>query len=433
MKSIFRKTIATILRFEANLVLKKYKPKIIGITGSVGKTSTKEAAFCVMSSQFNVRQSKKSYNSELGLPLSILNCDTGWNNPFSWLKTIFEGLFLILFPNKYPDWLILEMGVDRPGDMDRMVSWVKLDIAVVTRVGDIPVHVEFFKSTEELFSEKAKIVKGLKADGKLILNADDRRVLLMGSLWKGSTLTYGVKEKSDLHAENYHFHYKNSAGVEVPDGITFKLDYCGNNIPVRLHGVFGKHNIYSALAAMAIGISENMNLVSAVESLSSYVGPLGRLRIIEGKNNTIILDDTYNSSPAALNLALESLSEMTTKGKKVCILGDMMELGEFTEEAHLKAGADAAKVCDLILTVGPRARNIAAGASSAGKRKEDMGVFEKSADIGPEFVDALSPGDIVLVKGSQSVRMEKTVKSIMAHPEQSKKLLVRQEKEWAKR
>ena len=155
-KSILKKIIAYILKLESRLVLWKYKPKVIAITGSVGKTSTKDAVYAVISKFSYVRKSEKSYNSEIGLPLTILGCPNGWSNPYTWTKNILVGLWLIIWPNKYPEWLVLEVGVGKPGDMKRTASWLKTDAVIMTAIGETPVHIEFFDSRKHLIEEKEK-------------------------------------------------------------------------------------------------------------------------------------------------------------------------------------------------------------------------------------------------------------------------------------
>ena len=164
MKSTFKKIVAYILRKESELVLKKYKPKIVAITGSVGKTSTKDAVYAVFSKIYFVRKSEKSFNSEIGLPLTILGCPNGWNNPLIWLANIWKGFWLFLWPHKYPEWLVLEAGVGKPNDMRDVAKWLKTDAVIITAIGDTPVHIEFFQSRKHLVEEKSLLIKTLKKD-----------------------------------------------------------------------------------------------------------------------------------------------------------------------------------------------------------------------------------------------------------------------------
>jgi len=150
MKSVFKKIISKILQFESNLVIKKYKPKIIAVTGSVGKTSSKDAIFSVMATSFYVRKSEKSFNSDIGIPLTILGCENAWSNPLKWFLNIWKGVCLICLKNNYPEWLVIEVGADRPNDIKNISKWLKPDVVVVTRFAKVPVHVEFFGNRESL-------------------------------------------------------------------------------------------------------------------------------------------------------------------------------------------------------------------------------------------------------------------------------------------
>ena len=177
MKSFFKSIVVSILTFEAHLLLRLAKPKIIAVTGSVGKTSTKDAVYHAIKNTTSARKSEKSYNSDIGVPLSILGLDNAWQNPILWIKNIGNGLLHALFPFHYPKVLVLEMGVDRPGDMKRLTSWIKPDIVVLTRLPDVPVHVEYFSSPEEVVAEKLILVDALATDGVLVYNNDDEKVL----------------------------------------------------------------------------------------------------------------------------------------------------------------------------------------------------------------------------------------------------------------
>ena len=192
MKSILKKIIVEIISFESQLVLKKYKPFIIAVTGSVGKTSTKDAIYTALSSTHKVRKSEKSFNSELGVPLTILGCPNGWSSLSIWLKNIFHGLELIVFNNAYPEYLILEVGADRPNDIKNLTAWLHPDISIITRVGKVAAHVEYFKDPEELAKEKAYLAKRLKKDGILILSSDDEIVKAITSDQAKETIHFGL-------------------------------------------------------------------------------------------------------------------------------------------------------------------------------------------------------------------------------------------------
>ena len=158
-------------------MLLRHKPKIIAVTGSVGKSTTKDAIYAVLSGSLHVRKSEKSFNGDVGVPLTILGCENGWKNPLKWLINIAKGLWLVLIPQSYPEWLVLEVGADRPGDIKRIARWLKPDIAVLTAIPETPAHVEFFASPDELMKEKLSLAESLKPGGTLVLYGDDSRML----------------------------------------------------------------------------------------------------------------------------------------------------------------------------------------------------------------------------------------------------------------
>jgi len=431
MKNILKNIIGCIIQAEARLILKKYKPKIVAVTGSVGKTSTKDAIYSVMSKSFYVRKSEKSFNSEIGVPLTILGCQNAWTNPFKWLQNIYSGLTFILQKKSYPEWLVLEVGADRPGDIQKLSSWIKPDVVVVTKFSKVPVHIEYFKSKEHVIAEKGYLVSAIKHDGTLILNSDDEDVFAFKDKVSNKILTYGLLGDSQIRATNYSVYY-NEETLE-PFGIYFKVEYAGNCLPVKIIGTLGYNNIYSSLAAIAVGLSLGLNLVEVTESLSQHVSPRGRMNLIKGINKSVIIDDTYNSSPVALVSALETLKSIKTKGRRMAVLGDMMELGKHTADAHHQAGIIAVTSCNFLVTVGLRSRMIAESAMNAGLSEKNILQFNTSSEAGEYLIDVIEANDVILVKGSQSTRMEKVVKAIMAEPAKASELLVRQDEEWKKR
>ncbi len=438
MKTTFKKIITYILRIESRLVLSKYKPKIIAITGSVGKTSTKDAIFAVLSKVSYVRKSEKSYNSEIGLPLTILGVPNGWNNPLIWLKNILNGLWLLLMYHKYPKWLVLEVGVSHPDDMHCTASWLKTDVVIVTAIGETPAHIEFFNSRKHLIEEKSKLIKTLKQDSLLILNADDEDVLKMKANSKHRVITYGFQKGADVLGSGDSIFYGDKEipldnAVSEPKGIIFRVDENGNSLPVIIEGVFGKNHVYASLAALALSSGLKLNVLDTINALKNYDVPLGRMRLLKGINGSMIIDDTYNSSPFACESALKTLKEVKIKGRKIAILGDMLELGKHTEEAHKDIGKVARENCDILAVVGQRAQAIKEGALLAGMNKENIFEFLNSYEAGDFIKTFAQVGDLILIKGSQGMRMERAVEAILLDKKNKNKLLVRQDEEWLKR
>ncbi|MSR76003.1 MAG: hypothetical protein EXS68_00215 [Candidatus Ryanbacteria bacterium] len=422
MIQVLRLIVLWILRAQAALIIRRHKPIIIGVTGSVGKTSAKEAIAAVLAEHFRTRKSPKSYNSELGLPLTILGLESAWNSPLGWLKNIIKGTLRVISRDEYPELLVLEMGVDRPGDFDKVLPWLKPDIGVVTMIGDMPVHVEFFDGPDAVATEKAKLIGALSEQGTAIINADDPRVFAMRKDTKGKVITYGFSRQAEVKASNVRMSLKKGR----PDGMTFKIDYQGKTMPIRVPGVVGEQSIYAFLAAAAVGLAQDLNLIEISEALLKYEHPPGRLRLLDGRNNSLILDDTYNSSPLAALAALEALSKMPAL-RRIAALGDMLELGKYTPEAHRMIGKRAAEVADVVIGVGVRAKFMDTGDAT------EFHWFAKSAEAADFLGHFVREGDAVLIKGSQGVRMEKVTKALLLHSEDSHRLLVRQEDYWQKR
>jgi len=418
-----------LLAFFAKRILNRYKPKIIGITGSIGKTSTKEAAFMVLKDKFRVRRNVKNYNNEIGVPITIIGTETGGKSLIKWLKIFAKALKLWLIKNKkYPEVLILEMGADKPGDIRYLVDMVPLDIGVVTKVS--PVHIEFFGTIEAIAKEKGQIVKNLKSNKTAILNFDDPKVKSMEHITKAKVLSYGYSEDSEMKVVGIDVKVED----EKVKGMSFKLSYKGSTIPMMLPGVIGRHQLYAALAGAAIGVAMGMNMVDIGQTLKKYRSPKGRMRVIEGLNNSTIIDDSYNSSPDAAHAAIDAVSKVPRRGRLIAAFGEMLELGDLAISEHQKLGEAAVKAgFEKIYAVGKLAKYIRKGASMAGLSLENIKVYEKSELAAEQIKKDLRDSDLILVKGSQGPRMEKVAKALMAHPERASQLLVRQSKAWLRK
>jgi len=431
MKRLLKKFIYYLLRQEAKLILWKYRPKIVAITGSVGKTSTKDAIFAMLSRFAYVRKAEKSYNTQVGIPLTIIGCPNGWNNLYVWFQNLLRGLKLILLPSKYPEWIILEVGVGKPDDMKTTASWFKTDIVIMTAIGQTPVHVEFFSSRKHLVEEKSKLINTLKKDGILILNSDDATVLDMKERTKNRIVTYGFNEGADVSAGDLSIDYDKSS---KPKGLIFRVEAEGNSLPVAVEGVFGQNHAYATLATLSFSYAIDLNLVKSIDALKDYEPPPGRMVLLAGINESFIIDDSYNSSPFACQSALETLSEVNgqeqKKWRKIAVLGDMLELGRHTKEEHEKIGLLAKKSVDVLVAVGPRAKHIIEGAQEAKMAQRNIFEFNNSREAGDFLKDFIQKDDLVLIKGSQGMRMERTVEKVLLGQKNKADLLVRQEPEW---
>lgn len=435
MKTLFKLIIVKILQIEARLVLRRHRPKIVAVAGSVGKTSTKDAIYRVLSAGgISVRKSDKSYNSaDFGVALTILGCQSAWNDPLGWLEIIIYGLTRLVSREPYPKWLVLEVGLEYPGEIKKVLRWLPVDMAVMTLLPEVPVHIEFFESREAVIQEKMLVAKSVPLGGKVFLNADDKTMMEFLPELAGEVFTYGVSEVADYRAGDSRVYYESEDKGGLPAGLEFSLYHNKKELNVRVPGVIGGHQIYPILPALALGEKLGLSMVEMINSLSSYLPPAGRLRLLRGIKETIILDDTYNASPSAMSAGLQALGDFKTKGRKVAVLGEMLQLGSYTVEAHKKIGREASMICDLVITVGIRAKFIGEGLMEAGFPAERLKYFADSREAGAFLQNQIKAGDIIFIKGSQAVRLERAVEEIMAEPERKVELLARQGKEWTKR
>ncbi len=426
MKDFIKRITLLAITWEAKAVLARHKPFIIGVTGNLGKTSTKDAIYAVMKDHVHVRRSEKSMNSEFGVPLTILGEKSGWNNPFKWIMIIIRGFF-VAFSKEYPTHLVLEIGADRPGDIKSITTWIKPNITVVTQFGQVPVHIEFFADRDAVIEEKGYLVSALQENGLFIYNSDDHDSKKLLEKTKAQKVSFGIHEYADMQATAIKLYGRPLEGTEatiVSRGATEHL---------VLPEVAGKSPVYCALPALLVAQFLAIPLPIACASLRDEIKPKGRMRLLQGMNQTVIIDDSYNASPKATEHGLKTLAEIDTTGRKIAVLGDMLELGEHTRDEHYKIGKIAASACHRLFTVGIRSRVTAEGALDEKMLDENIMMCDTSIDAGKELVKMLEPGDVVYVKGSQSMRMERAITMILAKNHNPRAVLVRQEDEWLKR
>lgn len=425
-----------ILRFMAVSVLKKYNPRIVSVTGSVGKTSTKEAIFSVLATKFRVRRSEKNYNNEIGLPLTIIGANSGQCFLLQWARVFLKWLWVMIAPLEYPEILILEMGADRQGDIKYLTDFIKSEVGVVTDVSAS--HIEFFKNLETVAKEKGTLINKLNEDGLAVLNFDNSYVENMKNQTKARTVGFGFGQDADMRATDILFVYHKESGAtdskttgEIK-GISFKLNYKGTSIPVRLGNILARHQIYSALAAAAVGEWFGLNLVEIGMALENFSVPCSRMNLIEGIKNTSIIDDTYNSSPSAAMAALDVLGEIKAK-RKIVVLGDMLELGNESEKNHQSVGRKFLEIKgDIFFAVGKYMEVAVAELKKNAFPRENIYIFSNPEEAGRKLQEIMKEGDLILVKGSQGMRMEKVIEEIMAKPQKAEELLCRQNEEWKK-
>lgn len=407
-----------ILKLLSQAVIKKYKPLVIGVTGSVGKTSTKEAIFRVLKNKFSVRANNANFNNEIGFPMAILGLEKP--GKLVWIKNILSSTKLLIFKDKnYPKILVLEMAADRPGDIRYLVDIARPKIGIVTGVGELPVHVEFYSGPDQVAKEKSELIKSLPQDGLAILNHDDEVVYDMKDLTKARVITFGFEERAEIFASDLRYFFENSDSNEIRAGISFKVNHQKRTVPFRLNNALGRPQVYAVLAAIAVGLHFNMNLIEISQALENLDFPSHRMKLVKGINESYIIDDTYNASPLSMHAALDTLEDFGNRviskigrGRKIAVLGDMLELGTFTEQAHRQIGNLAGERAEYLFTVGSRAKFIADSAFNQ-MPKENIRSFNNSDEAGEEIRRFIKKGDVVLVKGSRAMKMEKIVEKII--------------------
>jgi UDP-N-acetylmuramoyl-tripeptide--D-alanyl-D-alanine ligase len=355
-------------------VLLEFRPRVVGITGSVGKTTTKEFAAEILSASFAVLRSEKNFNNHLGLALSLLRLQ------------------------KSHQVAVLEMGMSAPGEIAALARIAPPDVSVITNVH--PVHLEFFGSLEGIARAKKEILDGMKPDGTAVLNADDPLVSAVAAGWKGRRVLFGRSPKGDVRAENIR-----PRGYE---GLSFDLGYGRDTTLIDLPFIYESFvDDFLAAAGAAYALSVPLE---AVASKAASLKPFAMRGVMAVLGNGVrVLDDSYNSNPKALETALKSLAALPAR-RKVAVLGDMLELGPAGKAFHLEAGrAVALSGWDLLVTVGALARDMAAGAAAAGMPAARIITFADAEEAARALAGLLKEGDLVLVKGSRGVRMEKIV------------------------
>jgi UDP-N-acetylmuramoyl-tripeptide--D-alanyl-D-alanine ligase len=346
----------------------------IGVTGSVGKSSTKELVYSVLKRKFVTLRTEGNLNNEIGVPQTLLKLN-----------------------HKYQR-AVLEMGMYARGEIRTLCEIARPRIGVVTNVA--PVHLSRLGTIENIARAKSELVEALPTEGRAILNGDDPRVRAMGQLSKAPVTFYGLDISNDLWADEIEGY-----GLE---GIEFTLHYASQRIRVRVP-LLGQHSVHNALAATAVGLVQDLSWEEIVTGLQDVSAQL-RLLAVPGMHGTTILDDSYNASPNSMLAAFNLLAELS--GRKMVVLGDMLELGEYEQDGHRLVGLRAAEIADVVVAVGPLGRLIGVAAKEAGHRNTFFA--DENATAVQVVEDVAQPGDFILIKGSRGAHMEEIVSSLAA-------------------
>ncbi|MCK5491158.1 MAG: UDP-N-acetylmuramoyl-tripeptide--D-alanyl-D-alanine ligase [Candidatus Pacebacteria bacterium] len=419
-----KQIVVKILNVLAKRILEKYNPVVIGITGSVGKSSTKKSIYEILRTKYKVACDRGCYSSDINIPLAIIGIESGGHSIVGWLKVFDKAIKMIIFKKDYPEIIILEMSVNGPGDMKKILKVVKPSIGVMTSVGKFPSHVKYFKNAKHVLREKSLLVKSLGKRDLAVLNFDDEDVKELSRNIKSEIISYGFGSDEDVTASEVLLSDKKFRTEDGLMGMSFKIIYGGTTVPFRLPYALGKGQICSTLSAVAVGIHFGFNLVEMSEIVSNYHPLAGRMNLIGGVNESLIIDDSYNASPSSMRVALEAVEKLSAK-RKIAVLGDMLELGEYCESAHREVGNIVSRSVNMLFAYGSRNKILCEEAQKSGMLNENIFHFDNINDLIKTLKSILQKEDIVLVKGSRITHMEKVVKELMARPELSDKLLVK--------
>lgn len=406
------------MQFLARWKVRRAKPKIVTISGSYGKTSTKEAIYFLLSKKFgsDVGKNWGNMNSVLGLPLAILGLRK---------YSFGAGLFCDIIKAKWnflfyhlPKILVLELGIDKPGEMDQLLSVITPDIAVLTGISET--HLEELKNIAGVKKEKLKMIEALSKGGVAIINGGNNNSADI-KVPKGVKIVTFGHDGADVSFTDLQV---------TTTGTKFKLRI-GSDYQEVNSKLLGQHSINILLAATAVANEFGIDLAEIKEGLEEVKPQLGRMNLLIIKNQITIIDDSYNSNPASAIEALNTLKSIEFSGRKLAILGNMNELGDYTTKGHSKVGKMVGKSVDYAVFVGPNAKFMATGAEKSGLPLSKMKILKTPDEVIKIIDEIIKPGDLVLIKASQNgMRFENVVKYLIDDEKLAEKVLVRQEKKW---
>lgn len=360
--------------------LDQFKIPVVAITGSNGKTTTKDITAHVLGKKFSVLATEKNFNNEVGVPQTIMKLDSS------------------------KDALLIEMAMRGVGQIKALACIAPPDVAVITNIGES--HFELLGSYEAIANAKCEILEKLNPRGFAVLNSDDRWFSFCAEQSPARIVTFGINKPADVRLIR-----SEDLGLE------------GYNLHVALEGevhnfrlpLLGVHNIYNALAAIAVGLCLRMRIDEIRAGLETVIPSEKRMEVLSAPGGWTILNDTYNASPSSTRSALEILASLQAKGRKIAVLGDMLELGEIADESHKSIGAYARESgVKILYTLGELGREIAEGAGFGGVNNGSIKHWEKKSELCNDLKGRLGPGDLVLVKGSRRMKMEEISQALVS-------------------
>jgi UDP-N-acetylmuramoyl-tripeptide--D-alanyl-D-alanine ligase len=349
--------------------------RLAAITGSAGKTTTKDFTAAILSRRFAVEKTPGNQNSQIGFPMSVMNLP------------------------RNPAWMVGEMGLSEPGDLSRLSRAFEPEVAAILLVA--AAHLQFFASVDAIAEGKAEILEGLKPGGTFVANADDPRVAAIAARHRGRVVRFGRGAGADVTAREV---------VPEPDGSRFVLATPEGEAPVRLP-VAGPHQVSNFLAAAAIGFAVGVPPAECAAASAGMRAAPHRGELSRHASGAILFDDAYNANPSSMRAALETLAVLPAK-RRIAVLGDMLELGPEEERWHREAGAAVPGRADVLVCVGPRARALGDGAVAAGLAESAVRRVGSPEEAAEFLAGLLAPGDVALFKASRSIGLERAVAAL---------------------
>jgi len=361
-------------------VRRRWGVPIVGVTGSAGKTTTKEMIAAVLGKKYTVLRSVGNLNNEFGLPLCLLRAE------------------------RYQTIGVLEMGMSAKGEIRKLASIAEPNEAVVTNVN--PVHLEFFKSVDEIAEAKAELLEGLHEPKVAYLNNDDTRVRAMSRAFTGKIVTYGVKSAAAFRVQQMQ-----DLGI---DGTAFTIHH-GRHDEQFVLPLLGQHNVANAVAAIAVGVTHEIPWDQIREAVREMTPEKMRGQVIKFREGFVVIDDSYNSNPRALSEMVRFLGRLHGYKRKFLVAGEMLELGPEGRELHRDCGRDAARAgLEMIIAVQGQATEILEGALEAGMERSRLKFMRDAVQAGDLLARTLTKGDVVLIKGSRGVKLEQALNTLRA-------------------
>lgn len=358
----------------------KFDVSVVGITGSVGKTTTKEMVASILGRNWRVLKNTANFNNEIGLPLTLFQLD------------------------RDHEMVVLEMAMRGLGEIRRLAAIAKPSVGLITNVGIS--HIERLRSQGSIAEAKGELLAELPPDGVAVLNAEDGYFTIMRNRFRGRVISFGSCKGADVIAAKI----KCLAGGRY--GFTLLME--DDAIEVKMP-VLGYHNVYNALAAAAAAVGMGVDLHTIRDGLENFSPPAMRMELVKSKAGYAVLNDVYNASPASMVAALKTLDALKGYKRKIAVLGDMLELGDYAPKAHRDVGTALMEHrVRMLVTVGPLARGIAQGAKAAGFSEDAIQSYGDSSEAARSLKSQLTRGDVVLVKGSRAIKMEEIVRVLLS-------------------